>query len=73
MNEWNGEERRSSNKDHDLLTKIDANIENFMRRFDDHLEEDKEKFAELTKGQAKIQWYIAVGCGIIITLKFLLK
>ena len=68
--EWDGGERRMNNRDHDLLTKIDANLSNFMRRFDDHIRDDHEQFETIKKKTDKSAWLIAIGIGIITALEF---
>lgn len=38
-----------SQEDHDLLTKIDTNLTNFMQRFREHEEKDDKRFSWLEK------------------------
>lgn len=69
MSEWEGHERRKAqrphgNGDHDLLTRIDVNLSNFMKRFDKHEEIDDVRFDSLfkkTSGHQKFQWLLAGG------------
>lgn len=73
MNGWDGKDRRRDpirGDDHDLLTKIDANLSNFMRRFDDHTAEDSKSFDKLKTGQDRQNWLIAIGLGIIGAVEF---
>lgn len=69
---WNGEDRRES-KDHDLLTRIDANLTNFMSEFKDHTAEDKKSFEEIRKEQDVIKKYLYLFLGGLIVFEFVLK
>ena len=69
-NYWDGIERRVRMKDHDLLTKIDVSITNFVQRFEDHASKDKEEFNEMKSKMEKNTWFIALGTGIIICIEF---
>lgn len=60
---WNGEERRGENRDHDMLTRIDANLSNFMSRFDEHTVSDKEHFDRLYKKTANLQKFLYIAMG----------
>ena len=45
MDKWDGNERRNGKSlDHDLLTKIDANLTNFLKNFDNHVIDDDVRF-----------------------------
>ena len=45
MTSYNGPDRRNGkSEDHDLLIKIDTNLSNFMKSFDNHTIEDDMKF-----------------------------
>lgn len=73
MTEWEGEERRDKERDHDVLTRIDANLSNFMRRFDDHVEDDMGKFKRLTDDVSELKKYLFMGLGIIAFVVFIVK
>lgn len=68
-----GQERRREDRDHDTLTRIDENLSNFMRRFADHTEDDKEKFGKLDTRTERLEKWIYIGLGAIGLLEFLLK
>ena len=70
MNKWDGRERRGENRDHDLLTKIDTNLSNFMSRFEEHKKDDEEHFNRLYVGQAFLKKYLYMGLGVIAALEF---
>lgn len=68
MNDWDGNNRRTS--DHDVLLKIDANLENFIKDFERHKKEDLEKFEKIDK---RVGWvekicYGGVAIGAFIEL-----
>ena len=61
MTSWQGEERRASCADHDLLIKIDTNLTNFMGRFERHEEFDNTRFERLfrvSNWNQKVVWVI---------------
>jgi len=72
--DWDGRtERRESPNDHDRITRLlvlseshSDDIKEFKRDFKDHVKDDNHKFT-------KINWFIAIGVGIISTLEFILK
>ena len=56
--------------DHDLLTRIDANLEAFMKKVDDHIREDKSDFEKLEKkvdGNSRIIW-MAIGALSLVSV-----
>lgn len=88
MSEWDGKDRRKDNarhnNDHDVLTRIDANLSNFMRRFDDHAAEDVNNFTGINNKADKIEdrlskvekvMWTAIGGGALLAgiLKFVVK
>lgn len=46
-NAWDGEERRSEDRSHDLLIRVDTNLSNFMQRFEEHTEMDQKHFERI--------------------------
>lgn len=74
MNDWDGKERRRDSRDHDLLTLIHADLSNFMRRFDEHADEDNEHFKRIypkISSLEKFMWKsigISIGLGMISTI-----
>lgn len=78
---WDGQERRGGNSaDHDLLTKIDVNLTNFMekyadhiRRFDSHILEDNKKFLEIEKQLNAVQKVLWSAAGVIIFVEFIVR
>ena len=71
--DWHGEERRNPDNDHDVLTRIDANLSNFMRQFDAHAKEDLEYFHKLNARIEKAEKFIYIALGGIAVLEFVLK
>lgn len=72
-NEYSGEERRKTERDHDVLTRIDANLSNFMKRFEDHTQEDKNGFGRLDDRTARLERFMWGAIGIIAFVEFLSK
>lgn len=84
---WDGIDRRhddSRSGDHDVLTRIDANLSNFMRRFDDHTQDDIKNFTKIDVkanvieeriGRLEKALWVAVGGATIIfgVLKLVVK
>ena len=71
---WNGEERRKFiREDHDVLTRIDVNLSNFMIRFDDHVKGNAEDFMVVKKRLGIVERYIWIAIGGLIVLEFVLK
>lgn len=62
----NDQESRSS-KDHDVLTRIDVNLTNFIIRFDKHEKEDCKRFDNIEK---TLNWVMKciymVGGGVVL-------
>lgn len=63
--------REDKRDDHDLLTKIDANLSNFMRRFEDHAEDDRKNFQRLYDRTSWMQKIVLMGLGALALLNFL--
>lgn len=62
MSDWDGKERRISSEDHDLLTRIDVKLTNFI--------------ATLEEVRKKVNWHdkvIYIGLGGLAVLEFILK
>ena len=75
---YNGPERRSqSQADHDLLIKIDANIDNFIKNFNAHVDSDEKNFGEQDKRLKEIEKSFWKGCGavslLVIAAEFMIK
>lgn len=53
-----------------LLTRIDANLENFLRRFDDHIILDEQSFEGLRKRLTILErgYWMAIGIIVVIQL-----
>lgn len=78
MPEWNGDERRKegrpySNESHDMLIRIDQNLSNFMKRFDEHVIDDNKHFDRLYSIVGKNRWYIAMGLGGVLAFEIAIK
>ncbi len=82
--EWEGKDRRRSERPesqdmHDTLIRIDANLSNFMKRFEDHSEEDSENFEKtdkriekITEVQEDLRKYVWIGIGGLAVLQFII-
>lgn len=70
---WEGNERRANTRDHDLLTNINANLSNFMTRFDEHVKKDDQLFEEIKEDVKTTQKYIWMGLGGLTVVTFLLE
>lgn len=74
MTTWDGKERRNgSREDHDLLTRIDVNLTNFMNKFDKHVIEDKEGFMEHDKRIKNLEKVFWCGVGVLFVLEIVIK
>lgn len=77
MSEWKGEERRDNERDHDVLTRIDANLSNFMKRFEEHAADDEKNFQNLFDRMGKIERivWMAIGGGTLLVgvMRFVVK
>lgn len=67
--EWNGNERRSSVSDHDILLKIDANLDSFMKQFEEHKKEDNIRFDKLDKRTGWIEKCVYMASGVIVFIE----
>jgi hypothetical protein len=82
---WDGkdrrrEERSSEDNAHDTLIRIDTNLSNFMKRYEDHLlahKEDMEKIdkniKEVEKRTLRLEKWIWMAAGAITVLEIILK
>lgn len=70
---YEGQERRREDEDHDLIVEMHAVLLEFKKNFEKHEENDNVHFGRLYSSTGHLKWYIAVGIGILITLKFFLK
>ena len=73
---WDGDERRrkgrpNGNGDHDVLIRIDANLSNFMKRFDSHEVLDDRRFDGLFKRTAGLQRFMWLLMGAFAIIQFL--
>ena len=82
MTHYEGQERRKQqDMDHDLLIKIDANLEHFLKEFKEHVSCNKENFGEHHKRLSSIEkswWKVCGALSAVIVLldvmaKFVLK
>lgn len=74
MSEYMGIERRKySEGDHDLLVEVHTMLKGMKENYDKHVQSDEENFVRLYKITGDLKWYIAIGIGILATLKFIFK
>lgn len=75
---WDGKERRRSERPdsqeaHDTLIRIDANLSNFMKRFEEHAEDDKTNFDNLYKRTGTLQKYLWMAFGALAAVELAVK
>lgn len=68
-----GEREGQDRKDHDLLTRIDANLSGFMQKFESHTQEDKAHLDRLYDRTARIERIVWMGLGVIAAAEFVLR
>ena len=74
MTSWDGKERRNgSQMDHDLLTKIDVNLSNFLKQFEQHIVDDKNGFVEHDKRIKNLEKVFWCGVGVLFVLEVFFK
>lgn len=66
-------DRRAIERDHDLLTRIDANLSNFMKRFEDHVAEDKNHFDRLHPKISRLEKFFWMAMGAMTVLELIIK
>lgn len=68
-NDWNGENRRNNDRNqHDTLIRIDVNLSNFMKRFDEHVKNDKEDFDRLYLATSSLKSFMNKTLGGMVVL-----
>lgn len=71
-NEWDGKERRQD-RYHNILIRIDANLANFIDRFEKHEELDDQRFKDF-EGRVRMVEKMGYGiCGILIFVEIIAK
>ncbi len=76
MTKWDGIERRKgcmSGDDHDLLIKINQNIENLLTNFQTHCISDMSTFKESKARISNLERIVWMGLGALAVLNILLK
>lgn len=69
---YDGPERRHVNPhDHDLLTRIDANLSNHISLVETHIQDDKTHFKKIDDDLGWIRKILYGGLGVIATIEFL--
>ena len=72
--EWDGKNRRiNGGRDHDVLIRIDANLENFIRRFDEHEIKDMQDFGKVEKRLSTLERAYWVAIGVLIVVQLIIK
>ena len=71
---WDGCERRKmSSEDHDLLIKIDANLNNHFEILNNHLIDDKSSFKKITDDMDWVK-KVLYGCvGVVVFIELFSK
>jgi len=74
MSDFQGDERRQAKRDdHDVLTRIDANLSNFMSRFEMHVEEDKNLFDKIDARTARLEKFFWGLIGAFFLFEIIMK
>ena len=73
MKKWNGQERRSGNGWHELITRIDANLINLIDKTDTHLQDDKDYQRKTDIILDKLNMYLWVANGVTVASLFFIK
>lgn len=70
---WDGktERRQMGQEDHDLLTRIDANLSNHIDNMNNHVTDDSEHFNKLDKDVAWIIKVMYGGVGVYVFIQFM--
>lgn len=71
---WDGKiERRSNAGDHDNITRMITILDNHVKNFDKHVDEDSSNFKSVNNKVDLHAKYIYIGMGILAVINFLLK
>ena len=70
---WDGVDRRNKMDDHDLLLRIDTNLNSLMKLHEDHLKEDKEIFSKHDNRLNFLEKMMYAGLGIITFIEIISK
>lgn len=71
---YDGEDRRKQERDdHDMLTRIDANLSNFMSRFDAHTKSDDEHLNRLYAKTGNLEKRVWMATGAIIVIEIVVR
>lgn len=73
MGGHNSQDRREVERDHDVLTRIDANLSNHMRRMEEHVDDDEKKFHALGRDVGELKRYLWMCLGIVSFIIFITK
>ena len=72
--DWDGADRRANTqKDHDLLIRIDEGISFLKGKFESHVVEDRVQWDKIDKINLKIAKWTGLGTGAGVILGFILK
>ena len=66
-------DRSDSKEDHDLLIRIDQNVQNFIEAFHAHIIKDEDTFKKLDEQASRLQRGYWIAIGIIIAVDFFIK
>lgn len=69
MDEYQGEERRRQDRDHDLLVEMHTMLKGIEKNYDQHVKDDDVHFSRLYSMTGKLKWYVAVGAGAVAALE----
>ena len=76
VDKWEGVDRRKlnmNNEDHDLLIKINQNIENLLTNFNLHVQSDNVTFREIKARTINLERIVWMGLGALAILNVFLK
>lgn len=75
---WDGkdrrhEERNESDDSHDLVVRIDTNLSNFMKRFEEHTKDDKESFDKIDARTSRLEKFFYGVVGAFFLFEVIMK
>lgn len=71
---WDGVNKRNDDKqDHDLLIRIDQNLENLIKIFHEHVLKDEDSFKKLEERANRLEKALWIAIGIILAVNFIIK
>jgi len=70
---YDGPERRHINSDHDVLTRIDENLKNFLETFKKHVDDDAQNFDRLDTRTGRIEKIVWGAVGAVALVEIFIR